>query len=511
MIKERLHNYPQSDRWSYLWLAIGTVLTVFTAGNWPLSLAACLAPLFLIRFMRTQKLLRGYILLAIGMGVASTIAFQGSAGPAIMPPALFGALAGLQYGLLFLIDRVLVPRLPTQGLASFAGTLVFPLLFTAYEFLWFNKLSFGSSGSWAYSQQSNLILMQMISITGLWGLTFITAWFASTVNWAWERNFSWPEIRRGAAVYISILLIVLAFGTIRLRFNEPQAGTVRVHTLTAGGTTAETLFSTLIPLAKTDREAYRRLAVSTYDDTIEATIREARAGAQIVVLSETAAIGIQEDLDALITRFKQVARTENIYAAFGMVVLDTDRIEPRLIIIDPSGEVVLNHLKYAYGQGQPVSQVNLQTVDTPYGRLSGVLCGDLDNPDVISQAGRKGVDILLVPATDGSAGPWHFRLAAFRAVENGFSLVRSAVQGVSLATDPNGRILASMDYFKANDRVMVAQVPTHGVVTLYSVIGDLFGWLMIAGFLVIAGWAILRRRKTSVKLESPPESQTPST
>jgi apolipoprotein N-acyltransferase len=510
MTKERVNNYPQPDRWSYLWLAIGTVLTVFTAGNWPLSLAGWLAPLFLIRFMRTQKLLRGYILLAIGMAVASTIAFQGSAGPAIMPPALFGALLGVQYGLLFLIDRVLVPRLPTQGLASFAATLVFPLLFTAYEFLWFNKLSFGSSGSWAYSQQSNLILMQMISITGLWGLTFITTWFATTVNWVWERGFSWPEVRRGAAVYISILLIVLAFGTIRLRFFEPQTGTVRVHGLIADGTNAETLFGKLIPLAKTDRETYRRLTVSTYDPTVEATIREARAGAQIVVLSETAAIGVKQDLDALIARFEQVAKTEKIYVALGMVVLDTDLIEPRLIIIDPSGEVVLNHLKYAYGQGQPVSQVNLQTVDTPYGRLSGVLCGDLDNPGVVSQAGRKGVDILLVPATDGSAGPWHFRLAAFRAIENGFSLIRSTVEGVSLATDPYGRILASMDYFKANDRVMVAQVPTQGVFTLYSVIGDLFGWLATAGFGVIAAWAIIRGRKTSVKPDSAPEPQAPS-
>jgi apolipoprotein N-acyltransferase len=42
---------------------------------------------------------------------------------------------------------------------------------------------------------------------------------------------------------------------------------------------------------------------------------------------------------------------------------------------------------------------------------------------------------------------------------------------------------------------MVVQVPTQGVFTLYPVIGDLFGWLSVVGFVVIAGWAIFRGRR----------------
>jgi hypothetical protein len=53
-----------------------------------------------------------------------------------------------------------------------------------------------------------------------------------------------------------------------------------------------------------------------------------------------------------------------------------------------------------------------------------------------------------------------------------------------------------MDAFGADDRVMVAQVPMHRVPTAYSVVGDLFGWLTVVGFLVIAGWAIIRGRRT---------------
>lgn len=492
--------YPQSDRWSFLWLVIGCVLMVFVAGNWPLSLAGWLAPLFLIRFMRTQRKLWGYLLMAIGLTVSCTIAYLGGAGPGL-PPIIFGAVLGVFSALLYLIDRVVVGRLPSQGLAAFSATLVFPFLMTGYEFLLLNKFAYGSSGSSAYSQSSNLVLMQMISVTGLWGLTFLTSWFASTINWIWERKFNLPEIKKGVVIYLSFLLIVLVFGTLRLRFFEPQAGMVRIHTLTAKAQSAENALETLPALLKTDPAAFRSLTTSAYDPTFQAVIREARDGAQIVVLPETAFEGVKEDLDPLITQVKQLAKTENIYVAFGMILMDTDQAGIYFMLIDPQGEIAVNHLKYAYSfEGS--SHTELQTVDTPYGRLSGVLCADLDNPGIISQAGRKGVDILIVPATDGlENSSWHFRLAAFRAVENGFSLVRSAMEGVSLATDPYGRTLASQDYFKADDHVMVAQVPIHRTNTVFATVGNWFGWLMVIGFVGMAGWAIFRSLKNH-----PPES-----
>jgi apolipoprotein N-acyltransferase len=495
-MKNQITNpYPQADRWSFLWLVIGCVLMVFIAGNWPLSLAGWLAPLFLIRFMRTQRKLWGYLLMAIGLTVSCAIAYQGGAGPGL-PPIIFGAVLGIFSALLYLIDRVLVGRLPSQGLAGFSATFVFPFLMTGYEFILLNKFAFGSSGSSAYSQSSNLVLMQMISITGLWGLTFLTSWFASTINWIWERKFNWPEIKKGVIIYMSFLLIVLVFGTIRLRFFEPQAGTVRIHTLPAKAQSAENALETLPALLKTDPEAFRSLTASAYDPTLKAITHEGQAGAQIVLLPETAFMGVKEDLDPLVSQVKQIAKMENIYVAFGMILMDTDQAGIHVLLIDPSGEIVLDHLKYAYALERDLSEVELQTVDTPYGRLSSVLCGDLDNPGIISQAGRKGVDIMLVPATDGPENTfWHFRVAAFPAIENGFSLVRSAMEGVSLATDPYGRTLASVDYFKADDRVMVAQVPIHRTNTVFATIGDWFGWLMVIGFVGMAGWAIFRSLK----------------
>ena len=501
-MKQKLaSNPPVSDRWSYLWLALGTLLMIFVGGSWPLPLAGWLASVFMMRFMRTQKLLPGFILIVCGLSIANTIAWQAQ-NPVPFPAFVFGIMIGLSSSLSFLVDRLLTPRFHTQGQAPFAATLVFPLFLTAYEFLLNNKLSVGSVGSWAYAQHSDLILMQLVSITGIWGLTFLTGWFASVVNWAWEHSFLWTDIRRGVAVFGGILLLVLAYGNIRLTFFLPDAGVVRIHSFTTLEESGNKLIAEeMIPLAQSDLAAFRQRTASINERYLEGSVREAQAGAQIVVWPEAAAIGLKEDIDALVTQGQAVAQAQNIYLAMSVLIIDpAGSIELRFMLADPSGEIIINHLKYAYGLGDPLNEVELQVVDTPYGRLSGIQCGDMDIPGVVQQAGRKGADILLIPSMEGVPAdlPWHARFAPFRAVENGVSVVRPTAGGVSIVTDPYGRILASMNHYTTDDRVMVAYVPTQGVSTIYGMVGDLFGWLTVIGFVLIAGWAILlgRRQET---------------
>jgi apolipoprotein N-acyltransferase len=73
--------------------------------------------------------------------------------------------------------------------------------------------------------------------------------------------------------------------------------------------------------------------------------------------------------------------------------------------------------------------------------------------------------------------------------------VRIADNGLSIVSDPYGRILAATDHFRADERLVVAQVPTRGVFTLYSVIGDSFAWLCVAGILALIFWGIVRGRQ----------------
>lgn len=67
----------------------------------------------------------------------------------------------------------------------------------------------------------------------------------------------------------------------------------------------------------------------------------------------------------------------------------------------------------------------LPHADTPYGRVSGAICFDMDHPSYVREAGLQRVDLMLQPSwTWGSIGQRHFATDALRAVENGFSLLR---------------------------------------------------------------------------------------
>ena len=70
-------------------------------------------------------------------------------------------------------------------------------------------------------------------------------------------------------------------------------------------------------------------------------------------------------------------------------------------------------------------------------------------------------------------------MAAYRAIENGITIVRQADNGLSVVIDPYGRTVAAMDHFTEGERVLVAQVPVGRVATLYPYTPDLFAWLAI--------------------------------
>jgi apolipoprotein N-acyltransferase len=133
--------------------------------------------------------------------------------------------------------------------------------------------------------------------------------------------------------------------------------------------------------------------------------------------------------------------------------------------------------------------------DTPYGKIAAAICFDMDFPNLIRQAGEAGVDVMFNPSNDWKeVAPLRVQMAKFRAIENGFSVVRPTSHGLSAAADYQGRVLAITDYFKSEDPVVVAYIPTNGVTTIYSRIGDLFAWLCMAGLVTVIVWVVVRRK-----------------
>ena len=99
-----------------------------------------------------------------------------------------------------------------------------------------------------------------------------------------------------------------------------------------------------------------------------------------------------------------------------------------------------------------------------------------------------GADVVLDPSNDWRAiDPWHTQMASFRAIEQGVNLIRHTSPGLSAAYDYQGRRLAAMDHYQTTDYVMVSEVPTRGVRTVYTWFGNWFAWVCVAGLPVLIG------------------------
>ncbi len=402
-------------------------------------------------------------------------------------------------------------------------TLVFPLAMTTVDWLGSQLAGaltpfllpslFSVAAAWdspGYTQTGNLLLLQIVALTGMWGLTFLMTFFASTVNALWENNFSWRPARASLIGFGAALAVVLLWGGARLAFFQPAQPTVRVAAIAP----RDDLFATisdvnpgdLMPGTPAQRASNGISFAPIAEDLLARTVREARAGARIITWSETGAPMLEEDMAVLIERAGTVAHEEQIYLQIGVIVFrNTDHypfMENRAILFDPTGAVVWDYHKANPTPGENMMIAAgphiLQTVDTPYGRLATLICYDADFPELARQAGKAGVDILLAPYKDWqSVSTQHAQMATFRAIENGVWMVRPSLSGISTIVDPQGRVLAQVSAFGPDEPTVVATVATQGTPTPYAQFGDVFAYICILGLAMLVWLQSLKKKAES--------------
>lgn len=500
MTEQRPGIEANSDRLSFLWLILATILGFVSSGKWTIPLAVWLGIVFSIRFIRTQPPARGLLIYAFASMFPLYFAFQGIIPVTGTGYIIFVLIAGL-FGILpFLADRFIAPKLD-----GFVSTLVLPLTWTSLEYISFVMSPSGSLGSLAYTQYGNLPLLQILSVTGMWGITFLIVWFGSVVNWAWERQFEWKKVQRGIGAYAGILVFVMLSGSINLLFSSPAPSTVRVasiatHEILLTDPDIQVSVQRLSSgeITEAEIESLRAAFRANNDNLFEQTEREARAGAKIIYWAEINSLVLKEDEAALIERGRRLANQEGIYLGMALDTLNRAQKlgENKIILIKPSGEVAWEYFKArpVPGEGSVQGDGRILTLDTQYGKIASVICSDMDFPRLVRQAGEAGVDVMFNPANDWKEiAPLHMQIATFRAIENGFSLVRPTSNGFSVATDYRGRVLAGTNYFISQDKTMISYIPTKGVTTIYSRVGDAFAWLCIASLIALFVW--VRRKR----------------
>lgn len=209
------------------WLALGGVLLLAAQHGHPaVAVAAWLSPVFLLRFARRARLGRMLLGLVIVHAVAGAVWTLSIQLPVDGVPlqAMAGVIVlNLFLMVPFLIDRLVAMRLRTRH--PVLSTLVFPATRVVMELGILVVSPFGFVfGILASTQQEALALIQIASVTGMYGVSFLVAWLAPAVDELWRAGGR----RAPLAVFGSALLAALVYGGLVLSMAPVESPTVRV-------------------------------------------------------------------------------------------------------------------------------------------------------------------------------------------------------------------------------------------------------------------------------------------
>jgi apolipoprotein N-acyltransferase len=482
-------------RTAWAWLALGALLLPFTMLQTLVPAAGWLAAVLVLRFARLTP--RAALALPV-VWATHTLAILVALRADWLPLPLgvrLGMAAGwgLMWTMPYAADRVAALRIaPRFGML--AASLAFPAARVAGEWI-MAQTPAGTWGALAFTQGGNLPLLQLAAVTGMWGVTFLVTWLAPVANTLWARGTADVAARRVGLAFAGALAAVLVAGGARLALAPVARATARVaaivpdralHTAAAGGPIPGPEF-----FEPSRRFALRATMHPVLDDLLARTEREAVAGARLVTWSEGAVVLPKEDEAAVLDRARAIARRTGAYLHLAFaVVLPAERppfYENRAFLVSPAGEVLW---RYDKTKGAPGTELTIMrrgdgvvpVARTPLGTLAAVICFDADYPAYVRQAGRAGVGILMVPANDNvPMREGHAAMAAFRAIENGTSVLRPSSYGILAAMDGYGRTLARVDHHAERAAVLRASLPTVSMPTVYARVGDLFAYLCVAG------------------------------
>jgi apolipoprotein N-acyltransferase len=370
--------------------------------------------------------------------------------------------------LVFALAVVLFRSLVRRG-AYVSGLVAFPALWVSCEYL--VNLATGTYGSLAYSQLDFLPFLQLASLTGPWGLSFVLFLFPASIAIALYRRrmAPWRALAMLEAT-CGLVFIILAFGVLRLEGPERRQ-LVRVG-LAASDVPGN------VGVAEPGAPTARLLG-----DYATEVASLARGAAEVIVLPEK--LGVVEENDGKTTDalFQSLTDETGAEVVLGVVESAPTAVRNEARIYSPGRPVasydkhhMLRPFESKFAPGAALTVLRL-----PSGIFGVAICKDMDFTGLSRSYGSAGVGVMLVPAWDFKVDGWlHGRMAVMRGVESGFSIVRSAKGGYLTVSDTRGRVLAEKESERAPFATLTAEIAATHVGTLYLLLGDWFAWTAVA-------------------------------
>lgn len=427
------------DQWWLAWLAPIPVLwfSFGEAKGWQVFAAASLA-----MALGSSSILPAYghdlppvvLILAIG---APSLAFAAS---------VLGA------------RRVRYVRGPVAAMFAFAA------LWTAFDFLASFSRSGGTIETPAAAELSMPMLIQVASLVGFTGITFLLGLVPAGIAASMRRHGALP-------VVIALAAFAANAGYGLWRMSQPPSGAMHVALIESDDAVGR--------LRADDRQTTLK-AVDAY---VAEIIRLGDTGIQLMVLPENISRVAPQWRDEVWARLAAASNRTNATLVAGFnTTLDG---APR-------------NIAWAFTPGQPepttyekrrlvpvIESAMFTPGSGPKVLASGIgleICKDMDFQAMLRHDAVQTKPVLLaVPAWDFDRDDWsHARVAILRSVENGVPMARAARNGLLTLNDRYGRLLARAKT-SGGFTVLAGDVPIdgRGGNTVYDAIGDAFGWLCV--------------------------------
>ena len=459
-----------------LYLAVGTIFSVFSIGRYNIVISIYIWPFCFLNYLhKNDSKIIPLIIVSLCLLFSNMLRWIGSTGLNIGADFILGAYFSIINIIPFLIDDIFYKKI-----LGWKSALIFPLSVASCEFLFqFNFIA--NTNLYAYAHRENLQYLQIISLFGVHFLSFVIALFSSILDYSLDLFTSVNRYSKMIYSYIIIILIIYFFGFIRLLIPQDK----ETYNVACSIGITQNLY---------DKGEDCVLPAEDYYDYINNKLEMANSSnSQFMIFAEEVFAIMIKDKEKLINKVKELAKKYNIFV---VLPIDISERENELhntneaILISEEGEVLYNykkqHLVPYIERGYYENMDKVKVIDTKFGKLTTVICYDINFPYFINSLSRKHFDLLLIPSWDWEGiAEYHSNELKYRAIEGGFNTVKNTANGITISNDVKGRTLMYYTGKGYEDYFIISTVNRKGIKTLYSYIGFLFNYIYIISIIFI--------------------------